>query len=56
MYTYHYGWDGQVYRKRKQNVAMDTDQACPIKIRHDAICTWTLKLEILSSIKNMWNL
>ncbi len=55
MYTYHYGWDGQVYRKRKQNVAMDTDQACPIKIRHDAMPErWIL--EILSSIKNMWNL
>ncbi len=37
--------DIQVYRKRKQNVAMDTDEARPIKIRNDAICFEGLKLE-----------
>ncbi len=44
MYIYIYG-DIQIYRKRKQNVAMDTDEACPIKIRNDAICSEGLKLE-----------
>ncbi len=53
MCIYIYG-DIQIYRKRKQNVAMDTDEACPIKIRNDAICSGGLKREKHVKLFFLW--